>query len=321
MTTNEPQQVNTKDVVDQLIALWNPSRNITPSADTDSYAEDEDDDSCTGSGGCGCSSCYHDESVRTARCSITTCTAPTQFRLRTWRLTGGRQVQAREIGRTENPDEWLRFGDAQSFMIGSERYACGKPHAYELWQQLLQRYNKPTDDEAQRWRVEIENWRYEPDELDLPHADLVWLRALAITLKHDVQGIIDTVNPHAAHPTRDASYALSCARRTAARVVAQLADLDTRAIPQTRYTDAIPADVHTVTTQPAGQQPHYFNRRFPESPTSGWFSHSLGPGGVVYASDAELLAAYPDGLYERPRSELLWPGRVEGEHHDSEVHG
>lgn len=295
----------------QLTALWNPPRQVSPPSAGDSYDED-DEDGCTGTGGCGCSRCHHDEHVRTARCSLKDCAEPTVFRLRVWRASSsGRRVQASEIGRTEDPDEWLPFGDAQVFVTGSERYACGKPHAYELCQQLRTRYsNLPDADESERWRVEIENWKYTPDWFDLPHPDLFWLREFVGSLKYDVRRIIDAVNPHAAHPTRDVSPDLSSARRSAARIVALLAALDTRAIPQVRYTDSIPADVGTVLTAPTGQQPNYINRRFPETPTSGWYCSALE---VAYESDAELLAAYPAGLYERPRSELMLPGRDDEE--------
>lgn len=289
----------------QLTALWAPPRRVAPADDADLL--DEDDDYCTGSGGCGCPRCHHDEHVRTARCSLKDCSEPTLFRLRVWRAdSSGRRVQASEIGRTENPDEWLPFGDAQVFM-STERYACSKPHAYELWQQLRARYSNPPDgDESKRWRVEIENWQYKPDWFDLPHPDLFWLREFVGSMKYDVRRIIDAVNPHAAHRTRDVSFELADARRSAARIVALLAGLDTRAIPQVRYTDAIPADVSTVLTAPVGQQPNYINRRWPETPASGWYCSALE---VAYESDAELLAAYPDGLYERPRTELVLPTR------------
>lgn len=286
----------------RLTALWNPRPQvITLTDDEDLY----EDDGCTGSGGCGCSSCHHDQHVRTAWCSFIACDKPTQFRLRAWRPGGCWQVQASDIGRAENPDEWVGFGDGQVFMIGSERYACGKPHAHGLWQLLLDRYNKGLDaEDPNRWRVQIETWRYRPDEFDLPHGDLPWLRELVGALKYNVRRLIDAVYPHAAHRIQDASSTLAGARRTAAQIVELLASLDTRDIPQVRYTDSIPPDVESVTTAPAGQQPNYFGRRFPVTPDSGWSCMALE---VVYESDAALLAAYPDGLYERQRSELVLP--------------
>ncbi len=300
------------DLVEQLKALWDPPRHFNTTTDVD---HEEDQDACTGSGGCDCSWCSHESRVHTARCSVKECTGPTVFRLRAWRpIEHAHRVQAHEIGRTENPDEQIPFGHGLSHMIGSERYACGKPHAHQLWHELIARYNPDsatvdlrTLAPVKQWFVEIERWRYEPDDFDLPHGDLWWLRSLASSMRYDVQQLIDTVNPHAVHRTRDAANSLDAARRTAARIVALLAKLDTRPIPQTRHTDSIPADVETVLTERAGQNPRYFHRRFPVTPASGWFCQSADVETEIHQSDAELLAAYPNGLYERPRSELILP--------------
>lgn len=285
-----------------LGALWNPRPKSASVYNTD--FDDEEYEGCTGDGGCGCSSCRHDYDVRTARCGRDGCTAPTQYRVRAWRTDDeGTRVQAREIGRTDERNEWVTFSDVPVYLTGSERYACDKPHAYELAQQVRAHYNRPDAADPRRWRVEIERWRYEPDDYDLPHGDLPWLLLLARGLADEVRTVIDAVNPHAVRPTRDAHYALAQARRTVAELVGRLAALDTRDLPQIRYTDSIPADVSTVTTA-RGPGAHYINRRFPESPTSGWSCMSLD---AVYDSDAALLAAHPDGLYERPRSELVLP--------------
>jgi hypothetical protein len=284
----------------RLAALW------APAPPNGAVVRDEyDHDQCTGADDCSCSWHMHQHHVRTARCQRTDCARPTRYRLRMWKPNGTTTLQAGELGRGENPDEWLTFSEEPWYLTGSERYACDRDHAYELAELLRLRYATPDDDEATRWRVLIEPHRYEPDGYDLAGTGMVWLQTLGTTIQYGVRQLVDLVNPYAVHPHRDAAYVLDHVRRSAAELAVELARLDTRPVPQARYTDAIPAEVNAVRTAPDGP---IVRRRVPTGPTSGWFTLTTH---VSYESDDELLAAYPGGLYELGRSELVLPDDTE----------
>jgi hypothetical protein len=291
----------------RLAALWAPARPVA-----EPHTDDDLDDECTGYGGCDCSSCVHDDRVRTARCQLgrgtgpSGCDEPTQYRLRLWRPGPGSQVQRHELGLTDDPDQWVEFSEDRVFLTGSERYACGKPHAHQLAGHLRAHYARPDDTELTRYRVLVEPWRYEPDEYDLGGSGLLWLQTLATAAAADIGRLIDQINPHAVSRGGSARFWLDDARRDVAELARGLAELDTRPLPQRRYVDSIPPEVRAVQTERDGGA--YFLRGVPIGPASGWFH----PGELTtFGSDAELLAAYPDGLYEPHGSELVLPEPAE----------
>jgi len=292
---------NADELARQLAAQWAPARPVVESRDEDYDQEDE----CTGYGGCDCSRHVHDERVRTARCQLgrgtgaAGCDRPTRYRLRLWRPGGGTRVQRKELGLTERPDEWTDFGEDRIFLTGSERYACDKPHAHQLAEHLRERYARPDDTELTRWRVLIEPWRYEPDAYDLDNIGLVWLADLGRSIGYDVAELVDLVNPHTVHRSRDARFYLDTARRRAAELVRELAKLDTRPLPQRHYVGSIPLEVQAVQSRRDGGD---YIRRRAAGLTHGWYSMDADRG---FASDDELLAAYPEGLYEPQGSELV----------------